>query len=88
MKTVSTTKGDTTGLKNAYREIVGDMGDEVPEGWRSKNDWAKAEGIARSTAQIMIDALLKAGRVEERVFRVYRGSRFVRLSHYRLIPDP
>lgn len=57
--------------------------EQVPPGWYTVRELADARQCERSHACKIIQAALKAGTLEQRVFRIVTGRKVYPVAHYR-----
>ena len=67
------------------REISQDV-EEVPEGWRTCQQWAEAWGLSRPHTSTLIRNGVASGRVEMREFKITTTAGVRRVPHYRVKP--
>lgn len=60
--------------------------EEVPEGWRTAEQWAKHWERAAVTARCFIKRFLNEGMMEQRRFRVMTNRGIYPVPHYKLKP--
>jgi hypothetical protein len=60
--------------------------DTVPDDWWSAEDYMKANGLSRSSANRHIGALFKKNIIEKKNFRIRSGLRIYPVPHFRNLP--
>jgi hypothetical protein len=66
------------------REMDNANAEEVPEGWRTAQQWADAWGLKRPHTSGLLRAGTDSGRVEMREFKVKTAAGLRRVPHYRV----
>ena len=77
---------DKTKLKSALEDLLaGADVDEVPEGWKTAQEWADLMGLARNTVTARIANKIRDGLWELKKFRVYHenANKVYPTPHYR-----
>ena len=69
-------------LSEAYNALH--PADEVPDGWRTANEWADAEGLGQSQTMRKIRRLIENGLMEMAYFKVTRSAGLRKVPFYRL----
>jgi uncharacterized protein YbcC (UPF0753/DUF2309 family) len=74
----------STELLRKLRLAIANQPDEVPEGWKTANQWSDEWGISPNAAGIILNRSARLGIMECRKFRILSGGRGVYpVQHYR-----
>ena len=65
-------------LISALERELGDYNDIIPKGFRTANEWAALWKCGQSSARKTIEKHLESGRMEMKMLKRYRMSRFYR----------
>ena len=60
--------------------------EDVPEGWRTSQQWAEAWNLSRPHTYTLLNSGIASGRVEMREFKIPNRASVRRVPHYRVKP--
>lgn len=84
--TKKTNSSDGAKWLKALAELQQSDGDKVPAGWRTSATILKGGQLGKSESTVMhkLSRLVKAEKVEKKLFRIMNGGRILPVPHYRL----
>jgi|694.fasta_scaffold03352_29 hypothetical protein len=68
------------------REMDNANSEEVPDGWRTAQQWADAWGLKRPHTSTLLSSGIASGRVAMREFKIPTTAGLRRIPHYRVKP--
>jgi hypothetical protein len=68
------------------REMDNANEEEVPDGWRTAQQWADAWGLKRPHTSTLLASGMQSGRVESCEFKIKTAAGLRRIPHYRVKP--